>query len=127
MTMRPATLNFHWYPHATFSERQVLKDADGIPLDLSGYTALMHIRRYREDAAPLYELSTATGEIVLGGTDGSIELVVAADATDDATLIDPDGEAWVHDILLTNPADTPSTVDRVYQGFVFVHPGVTRP
>lgn len=127
MTMRPATLNFHLYQHATFSERVVLKDVDGLPINLTGYTALMQVRRERSDAEPLYSFSTATGEIVLGGVDGSIELSLAADATDDVALLDPDGDVWVHDILLTNPADTPPTVDRVYQGYVFVHPGVTRP
>lgn len=127
MTMRPATINFHLYPYATFSETQVLKDADGTPIDLTGYTAVMHIRRERSDPDPLYTLSTATGEIELGDTDGSIVITLAASTTEDAQLLDPDGEAWVHDILLTNPADTPATVDRVYQGVIFVHPAVTRP
>ena len=125
--MRPATLNFHLYPYATFSEEQVLKDADGVPLDLSGCTALMHIRRERADAEPLYALSTATGEIVLGGVEGSISIKLPADETGAAVLLDPDGEGWVHDILLTYGGEDPPTVDRVYQGAVFVHPAVTRP
>lgn len=128
MTQAPATVNFRLYPHATFSETTVLKDCDGETVDLSNRTALMHIRRRREDADPLFELSTENGSITLGD-DGTIAISIAASATSPELVpaIDPDGEVWFHDLLLTDPSTTPETVERTLQGVVIVSPGVTTP
>lgn len=129
MTTRPATINFVLYPGASFSERIVLKDSDDVPLDLTGYSAVMHIRREIDNALPLLTLSTTDGSIVLGGAAGSIELALTALQTAALTspdVVDWDGETWVHDILLTNAPADPDLVDRVYQGRVVVRPGVTR-
>lgn len=126
MTTRPATVNFHLYQHATFSETQVLRDADDNPIDLTGYRARMQVRRERADADTLFDLDSDFDDIVLGGTDGSITLTLTHQQTGAVSLVDPDGETWAHDILLTDDS-TPPNVDRIYQGVIFVHPGVTRP
>jgi hypothetical protein len=126
MTQRPATVNFRLYPGATFSEVTSLLDSAGVPVDLSGRTALMHIRRDPDDPAPVFELSTTNGGIVLDAQ-GGISLNIAATATSPALTppVDSHGEVWYHDLLLTDP-DT-SVIDRLYQGVVIVLPGVTRP
>lgn len=126
MTTRPAQVNFHLYKNATFSETQVLKDGDGVPLDLTGFSARMQVRRERDDPETVLDLSTDDGEIVLGGVEGTITFTLSAAQTALLQLRDPDGDVWVHDILLSNPATTPPTVDRIYQGRIVVHPGVTR-
>lgn len=127
MTTRPAAVNFYMYPHATFSEQVILKDSNDVPLDLSGYSARMQIRRERDDETALYTLTTAPGGgITLGGALGSIAISIGATHTDDAP-VDVDGETWFHDILLSNDNVSPAVVSRVYQGMVIVLPGVTVP
>jgi hypothetical protein len=128
MTTRPATVHFYFYPHATFSEQVVLKDSAGTPIDLTGYTALMHIRReIGATGDPLYELSSAGGDIVLGGVLGTVAIKIPNTETDDVPLLDPDGDMWWYDLLLTNTNATPDTVDRTMQGCIFAMPGVTIP
>ncbi len=129
MTTRPATVNFRLYPYATFTETTTLLDSEQAPIDLTGRSALMHIRRDREDTTPVFTLSTADGSIALGGEDGTIVLSIpAADTAPTLTPpIDPEGEVWYHDLLLTDPSTTPATTERTYQGILVVLPGVTRP
>ena len=129
MTTRPASINFVLYPGATFSEHIVLKDGAGQPMDLTGFDALMHVRRELEDALPVITLSTADGSITLGGAAGTVDLLLTPDQTAALTspgVVDWDGEVWVHDILLTNSPADPDSVDRIYQGRITVRPGVTR-
>lgn len=127
MTTHPATINFRLYPNASFLETQTLLDSEGEPVDLSGRSARMHIRRDRDDADFVFELTTANGGIALG-EDGSIGLDIPATLTypDLTPPIDRDGELWFHDLLITTPG-SPDIVDRLYQGRVMVFPGVTTP
>lgn len=125
-TSRPASVNFRLYPHATFVANTVLLDANQQPVDLTGYSARMQFRRDRTDALPIYTLTTEpSGGIVLG-TAGEIDITIPAELTAPVLVpaIDPDGEVWFHDLLLTSPD---GTVERLYQGMVSVLPGVTRP
>lgn len=127
MTTRPASVDFWLYVGADFSEQVTLKDADGNPIDLTGATALMHVRRDISDANPAITFSTADDTIVLGDAAGAVRLKLTAVATKALYTnpgVDWDGEAWVHDLLLTFP--TPTT-ERTFQGGLFVQPGVTRP
>ena len=128
MTTQPATINFRMYPDATFSEVTTLLDSEGDPVDLSAKTALMHIRRDRDDVFHIFELSTADGSITLAA-DGAITLNIPATQTYPvlSPAIDRDGEMWFHDLLITDPTTTPPTVDRLYQGSVIVFPGITKP
>ena len=126
MTTRPAAVNYHLYLGATFEETATLQDSAGTPLDLTGYSAKMHVRRDLDDATPLYVFDTADGSIVLGGAAGTVALALPATATSNADLRDPEGETWVYDLLLSNDNATPPVVDRTLQGRIFAHPGVTR-
>lgn len=124
-TSCPATVHFRIYPHATFSETVTLRDSDGVLVNLTGASALMHIRREIDDTTPVFTLSSTgvTPAIVLGGALGTIAITLANTVTDDP-VVDWDGEVWVHDILLTNSL---GSVERTFQGTVTVLPGVTRP
>lgn len=124
---RPASVNFRLYPHATFSALTVLLDADQQPVDLSGYSARLQMKRDRYDKAPIYTLTTENGGISLGAA-GEIQITIPAGLTAPVLVpaIDPDGEVWYHDLLLSSPAPDP-TVERLYQGTVSVFPGVTSP
>lgn len=84
------------------------------PVDLTGYTAAMQIRAYPLSSTILFD---ASGDLVLGGTAGTITLSIAASVTETFTW-------WngVYDLLLTSPA---GVVTRLLQGSVTVSPGVT--
>ena len=125
-TVHPGRVNFRLYPGATFTEVTSLLDADGEPVDLSGYTASMYIKRDPHDPAPVFALSTDNGGIVLDAQ-GQITLHLSSTATTPALNppIDQDGETWFHDLLLVNPLLSPPRVDRLYQGVIVVMPGIT--
>lgn len=127
VTTQPARINFRLYPDATFVETTTLRDSDGVAVDLTGKTARMQIRRDRDDDAVLFDLTTENGGITLAST-GEITLSIDFDATYPVLSppIDRDGETWVHDLLLVTPG-TPNTVERLYQGNIFVLPGITKP
>lgn len=127
MTTQPARINFRLYPDATFTEVALLRDDDDLPIDLSGRTARMHIRRDRDDEDPIFELTTENNGITLG-VDGSVTIQLPATATYPTLTppIDRDGESWVHDLLLMTPG-SPPIVERLYQGSITVMPGVTTP
>jgi len=123
MTVQPASVNFRLYQYATFSEPVVLKDGNGDPINLTGYSALLHARRDISDPDPVMSFSTANSTIVLGGINGTITLVQLPSVTG-ALVIDWEGEMWVHDLLLTAPD---SSAQRTYQGAIYAYPAVTRP
>lgn len=126
-TVRPANVNFRLYPDATFQEVTKVLDADQLPVDLSGRTARMQIRR--ETGGPvLYTLTTENGGVTCNA-DGEVAIFIAADATHPTLTptISPDGEMWVYDLLLTNPAESPAKVERLLQGMIVVLLGVTKP
>lgn len=125
MTTRPANVHFYFYPYATFSEQVVLKDSDGDPIDLTGYTGRLQIKR--DDGTVLFTLTTdPDGGIVLGGAAGTVTFTIDAEDTG-VDLVDPDGDQWVYDLLMTNTNAAPDTVDRTMQGTIFALPGVTTP
>ena len=126
-TVRPATVNFRLYPHATFSEVARVLDADQVPVDLSGRTARMQVRRDTYGPA-IYTLTTENGGIVCNA-DGEIALRIDADDTAPSLSppLSPDGEMWAYDLLIYNPITSPATVERLIQGVITVLPGVTKP
>jgi hypothetical protein len=88
------------------------------PIDLTGFTAEMQIRSNIQSATVLYTASTANGDIVLGGIDGTVVLTIAA--TDTAAF---DWTRGVYDMNLTSSG---GVVTRLVQGSVVVSPEVTR-
>ena len=86
------------------------------PLNNSGFTARMQVRKTIPAATPVLNLSTSTGEIVLGGVDGIISVTVTAAAM--AGL----AGTYVYDLELVNGA----IVYGVVRGEFRVRPEVTR-
>lgn len=126
MTAAPAAINFKLYPFATFDEITTLQDSLGAPLDLTGKTARCEIRREDPLAEPVFELTTENGGIELGGALGTVRLTISATDTG-AVAADPLGEVLYYDVLLTTPDAPDAIVERIFGGFVYLLPGVTRP
>lgn len=126
MTAAPANINVKVYMHASLDETVTLNTSLGAPINLTGRTALCHVRKDRSDSAVQITLSSANGGIVLGGVLGTVKFVMSNIAT--GALDCPyDAEAWVYDLLVTDPTPNPDRVDRTFQGLFFIIPGATRP
>lgn len=117
------TYNFHINQYATFEKVFIWTagfcgcgtvGATAGPVDLTGYTAALQIRPFPLSTTILFD---ASADIVLGTTNGTITLTIAA--TDTATFTWWNG---VYDLLLT---DSSGVVTRLLQGSVTVTPGVT--
>lgn len=94
------------------------QSAGGTPVDLTGYTARMQVRKsYNEPDPPALSLTTENGGIALGGAAGTIAI------TGSATLTDAmEARPHVYDLELVSG----SVVTRVVQGKAFVRPQVTK-
>lgn len=101
---------------ATF--RRVLKwtTGDGNPVDLTGFSARMEIRS-KVGGELLHSLRTSTGEITLGGTEGTIQLHIPADVSASWTW-----RTAVYDLELITPD---GDVIRLIQGGIQINPEVT--
>ena len=115
---KPANLKLQIYQGATFRKRLRWLNPDQTPIDLTGCTARMQVREEVESTAVLLELTTENGRIALGGTAGTVELLVDADTT---AAITWGGGAW--DLEIVHPG---GEVTRLAQGSLCVSPEVTR-
>lgn len=114
--MTPAKIDLTIYQGATFRKSFVWK-ADGVAVDLTGYTARMHIRENLEDASAAITLTTENGGITLGGNTGQIDMLITATQTAAITF-----SSAVYDLELVNGSE----VVRFCMGKVIVSKEVTR-
>lgn len=121
---QPLTLALYIYQGQTFDDRLALTNADGTPVDLTGYSARMQARTDVADATPVLDWSSVDGEIVIDGPGGALSFNVSADATF-ALPTDNEPCAWVYDLRIYNAA-SPPYAERVVQGILNVSPAVTR-
>jgi hypothetical protein len=95
-----------------------LKNADGTPLNLTGYTARMQLRASYTAPEIIVELTTENGRIVITPLTGVVKLLL--DATTTAALI---AKTYVYDLETVSLV---GFVTRVLQGEAIVSPEVTR-
>ncbi len=119
MTTHPAKHNFFVYRGATFSEQIEWKDENGIAIDLTGFTARLHMRDTLEATTPFLTLTTENGGITLGGAAGTVDLLASATATSAISAT-----SGVYDLELV--AGDGVTVTRLLEGLVTISPEVTR-
>lgn len=119
MTTHPAKHNFFVYRGATFSEQIEWKDENGVAIDLTGFTARIHMRDTLEATTPFLTLTTENGGIALGGTAGTVDLLASAAATSAISAT-----SGVYDLELV--AGDGVTVTRLLEGLVTISPEVTR-
>jgi hypothetical protein len=106
---------------ATFNQTLFYETGEpSAPVDLSTYTAKMHIRSKPESKALILELSSdpSNGRIILNDSTGSIQLFISASDTASLSVCDK----AVYDLELTTGAIT----TRILQGNVIISPEVTR-
>lgn len=101
---------------ATFSLTLTYKDANNAPVNLTGMTARMQLRRAANSTSSLLALTTENGRIALGGSAGTITLSIAAA---DTTGLSGSG---FYDLELVNGAN----VERLLEGRFRVNPEVTK-
>ena len=90
------------------------------PLDNTGFEARMQVRKTIPSATVVLDLSTATGEITLGGADGAIEVEVSAQAMEDLS------GTYRYDLELVDISGVDDIVYGVVRGDFKVRPEVTR-
>ena len=104
---------------ATFSQTLTLKDSSGSVINLTGYpSAEMDLRKNQDDSSEVLTLTTANGRITLGGSAGTITLLISN--TDTAALTVGDG---VYDLELV---DSANKVLRIMEGTYSIRGNVSR-
>lgn len=108
---------------ATFKHSIIWLDSNQIPIDVTGMTALMHIRSRIDSATPLLVLSSNVldnpdGLITMYGTTGEIFLYIPHTKTSLA--------AWDYAVYDLEVTDSVGDVTRVIEGNVTVSKEVTR-
>jgi len=101
---------------ATFVREFTVTDSSGDPIDYSGYTARMHVRRRVDSDTTLIELTTENGRITMNS---SGKIFVQLSATETASL-DTGG---VYDLEIINSA---GVVERLIEGNFVLSLEVTR-
>ena len=95
-----------------------LKNQDGTPLNLTGYTARMQLRSSYTSPEVVVELTTENGRIVITPLLGILRLLL--DATTTAAIA---AKNYVYDL---ETVSSTGFVTRVLQGEAIVSPEVTR-
>lgn len=108
--------NFTLDQGSTWTLQIVYNDSNGNPVDLTGYTAEMQVRRKFDSDTPVLTLSTSNGGITIVPLTGTLNLL----ATDEQADIDPG--LYVYDLELS----IGGVRTRLIQGTVTVSGEVTR-
>jgi hypothetical protein len=103
---------------ATFQRVLTWKDSTNTAVNLTGYTARMHIRNEYESTSFVLALTTENSRIALGGATGRVTLTV--DAT---TMTNLFADTYVYDLELVSGA---GVVTRLVMGTFTVRREVTR-
>ena len=98
---------------ATYSTKLVLNDANGSPVDLTGYSASGQIRKH-------YSSSNSVSFSITVPTPASGSVILSLNANTTANLV---SGRYVYDVELT---DTAGRISRIIEGIVTVSPNVTR-
>lgn len=114
--MTPGRVNFLCPQGSTFSRRLTYK-IDDIPVNLTGFSSRLQVRETHYDTDTIVSLTSGSG-ITLGGSAGTIDILIAASAT---ALFD--AGTWVYDLEIES---TNGTIDRLVEGSFIVTPEVTR-
>lgn len=122
--MAAGTLDIVIEQGATFQKKLTWADdinfpASGNPIDITGYTARMHLREEKDSPdPPIIALTDSNGRITIGGANGEIDLFID-DADTEALTI----ESGFYDLEVESPA---GIVTRLIEGTFLLSTEVTR-
>lgn len=104
---------------ATYQLSVTWKDENGTPINLSGFTARMQVRKSSQSDDVILTLTSDESDqsITLGGALGTIDIEIPATVTEDLTL-----RRAVYDLEMENAGN----VTRLIQGSVNISPEVTK-
>lgn len=127
MSLQPLRYDFPLYQGATFDETLVIKDADGVAVNLTGKKFRAQIRPEIGSSTILASCSTAAGHFTLpgGGTDGKVRWVISAAVTA-ALPLQNEKQQWVYDVEMFDDGVSPEYVERLLEGKIRAYPEVTR-
>lgn len=119
----PANLTLSVFQGQTFNDEIIFMDGQTppVPIDFTGKSARMQVRRAVPDDEVLLNLGTDAGTIVALGSDGKIVFNVTATVTSELPT-DNVVQTWVYDLEVYDLDD----VQRLMQGAFVVYPEVTR-
>ena len=103
--------------YSTFRHRLIWKGANQQPIDLTGCSAKLQLRKNVGDTV-LLELSTTNNRILLGGVDGTIDLIIAKADTADLAF-----KNAKYDLLITMAN---GEAIRLCEGIASIHDGITQ-
>lgn len=96
-------------------------DENGLPVNLTNYTALMRVRASKDSTVNLAEYSTANSKITITGASGIITIRETAANTSAYTWV-----KGVFDLTITPPAGSPSALSvRLLEGNAVLSRGVS--
>ena len=116
--MPASTYDLYIEQGATWLKTITWNDSDGVPIDLTGYTARMQFRSSVTSSTILATATTENGKITLGGALGTI--VITFSATDTTAF---EFVSAVYDLELVSSS---GFVTRLLEGGVEVSKEVTR-
>ncbi len=119
-SMSVAKTNLTIEQGSTFSKIVIYRDSYGDPVDLSGYTAEMQIRKTKESGSIILTLNTSNGYLVLGGIEGTITIDIPADITDALDFV------WGRYDLELYPAGVTNDAIRLLEGKINLSKQVTQ-
>jgi hypothetical protein len=116
--MSAKTYNITIEQGATFRLNVRWLDPDDNPIDITGYTARMQVRRRYNDPDAVLSLTSDDGDIAIGNEAGTVDVTASADDTAAIGI-----KCGVYDLELESPA---GTVTRLLEGSAVISPEVTR-
>jgi len=84
--MTAGAYNFTIEQGTTFVRHFVYKDSNGAVVNLTGYTARLQVRSYKESSVVLIEATTANGKLVITPTEGKITMTLTATELNSVTF-----------------------------------------
>lgn len=114
--MTPGQVNFLCPQGSTFL-KTITYIIDDIPVNLSGYSSRLQVREAHYSINSIISLTSASG-ITLGGSAGTIDILISDDLTKDF----PAG-TWVYDLEVESSG---GITNRLIEGNFVVTPEVTR-
>ena len=116
--MPPGKYDLVVYKYASFDVTLTYKDEHNQPVDLTGYSAKLQARVAKAGGELILDMPLVDGQIILGGTAGTIQLKLTYTETGSITA-----QSGLYDLLLT---DAGGTVTRILEGNMVYKDGVSQ-